>query len=633
MSTTTNHKRTRIIALVTALLVVAGIFGIMPKAAMASDQTHGDLVVTKKFDGDGLTEDEKATFTITVAFNEGDTTTTLPTQLTVTDKDGKNPKTVPADNKNTFTFELKDGETAKIADANPCKATVKEESIEGFTTTVNATQGNKALDTVKSLPADVTIIANATTNVTVTNTKDTPTPTPTEEKGNLTISKTIEGADTDALKATEFNFKVELKNAEGAEDNGVYNYKIVDTATKKEEGETQQVKSGGSIILKGGKEAQIEAIPANISYTVTEDKEALATGWANTKTEGSTGKIGADATATAAFTNTYTAPTPTPTGTGNLKISKTVSLPKTDEAIKEAEAGSTALERLESRLKQAQGEEFTFVVNLLDASDKPVEGEFEYTGTLAGKDVTGKIKNGGEVTLAHGDSVTITGIPEGTKYTVAENKADNWEVDEASKKGTISSNGAADASFTNTALGALKISKTIKSASGTELSDDLKATDFSFIVTFKENDVDVEGEFAYTGSKEGTIKSGDTITLKGGESVTFPNLKVGMTARVEEVQADYWQASAKALKGEIVEYSARTASFTNTYQDTGSSSGSSVSPSSSSGTTYRTGTTGTTSSRSTTPATSDDTNAVVPVALGAIAVGLVVASRVVRSKE
>ena len=100
-------------------------------------------------------------------------------------------------------------------------------------------------------------------------------------------------------------------------------------------------------------------------------------------------------------------------------------------------------------------------------------------------------------------------------------------------------------------------------------------------------------------------------------------------AESDEASVTNWQASAKALSGDIKLGTTRTATFTNTYQDTSRS----VSPSYSPGTTYRAGTTGTTTSRATTPATSDDTNVVVPVALGAIAVGLVVASRVVRSKE
>ena len=548
MSTTTNHKRTRIIALVAALLVVAGIIGLAPKVGLAMSDATGDLVVTKTFAGDGLAGTEEADFTITVS-DLADPSGSLPTTLKIGET------TITAEN-NVFKFSLKNGEQAKIENANPCKAKVEETALEGFTTTVSATKGDQALTEVTSLPATVEIGAKEETTVNVTNTKEA-TPTPTEAKGNLTISKTIAGTEDETLKATEFNFKVDLTKG-GNTDNGAYSYVGSKSGT---------VKSGESISLKGGESVTIEGIPADTDYAVT---EAKAAGWTMTKT-GDTGKIAADATAKVAFTNTYESP-----DAGSLKISKTVSLPETEKALKEAEPGSSGAERLENRIKQAQGEQFTFKVNLKDSSDKALTDEFNYTGTLDGEEATGKIKDGGTVTLAHDDAVTITGLPEGAKYEVTEEKADNWVVDEASKKGTITKGATATASFTNTALGSLKISKSIKTASGDEPSDSLKATEFTFTVTFKENDEDVEGEFVYTGSKDGKLKSGESITLKGGESITFPNLKVGMEARVEETPVSNWQASAKALKGEIVEYSIRTATFTNTYQDSGQTGGGSL---------------------------------------------------------
>ena len=94
-----------------------------------------------------------------------------------------------------------------------------------------------------------------------------------------------------------------------------------------------------------------------------------------------------------------------------------------------------------------------------------------------------------------------------------------------------------------------------------------------------------------------------------------------MKARVAEMPVANWQASAKALSGEIVEYSTRSASFINVYNNVSSS----ISNPRSSGTT--------TTTRAATPSTADDTNAAVPVVLGALAVGLVVAGRMVRSRE
>ena len=77
MSTTTNHKRTRIIALVTALLVVAGILGIAPRASNAIDNA-GTLEVTKTF-VNGVETDE-ATFIVSLP--EG-SQVTLPESYTI----------------------------------------------------------------------------------------------------------------------------------------------------------------------------------------------------------------------------------------------------------------------------------------------------------------------------------------------------------------------------------------------------------------------------------------------------------------------------------------------------------------------------------------------------------------------
>ena len=111
MSTTTNHKRTRIIALVTALLVVAGVLGLAPKVALAVSPTAGDLVVTKTFAGDGLAGTEEADFTITVS-DLADPSGSLPTTLKIGET------TITAEN-NVFKFSLKNGEQAKIENANP----------------------------------------------------------------------------------------------------------------------------------------------------------------------------------------------------------------------------------------------------------------------------------------------------------------------------------------------------------------------------------------------------------------------------------------------------------------------------------------------------------------------------------
>lgn len=113
-------------------------------------------------------------------------------------------------------------------------------------------------------------------------------------------------------------------------------------------------------------------------------------------------------------------------GTGDLTISK---------HVKSAIADVTA-----------PTAEFTFDVTLTDAAGKQLTGTYNYEGDK--KDV---IENGaGQIKLAHGQSITIKGLPEGAKYKVAEHKEDGFTAIADTMNGAIAKNQTAQAAFTNT---------------------------------------------------------------------------------------------------------------------------------------------------------------------------------------
>lgn len=275
--------------------------------------------------------------------------------------------------------------------------------------------------------------------------------------------------------------------------------------------------------------------------------------------------------------------------TAVLVITKTVSTPKTDEAIAEAQKAvdeatdDSARELAEVSLKaiqdlkktEATDKEFLFDVKLTDADDKELANDVKYTvgdkeGTLT--------KGVGTIALKDGESAKIADLPIGTKYDVREQKAIGWKTTVEQNEGAMSSTGDTTINFTNTALGSFSISKEIKNAEDGELSDELKATDFNFTVHvyksqagYRSGDLtEVEGEFSYVGSKEGTLKSGESIQLKGGESVTFDDLEPGYYVVVSESPMDGWKSDHTNLGGEIRELKVRTADYVNTY---GTSSG------------------------------------------------------------
>lgn len=120
---------------------------------------------------------------------------------------------------------------------------------------------------------------------------------------------------------------------------------------------------------------------------------------------------------------------------GSLMISKTI-------VLADADGQGTVIDT---------AKEFTFTVELKDASGNPLTGAYEFNGTTDGSEAyTGTITNGGTLTLKHGGAVTIAKLPEGAQYTVTETAADGYTPDQASKSGSVTAGQTAEAAFTNT---------------------------------------------------------------------------------------------------------------------------------------------------------------------------------------
>lgn len=115
-----------------------------------------------------------------------------------------------------------------------------------------------------------------------------------------------------------------------------------------------------------------------------------------------------------------------PLSTGKLTISKTV----------QAEEGLTAPDK-----------DFTFTVTLQDAQGGALTGSYNYTKS---DNTTGTIGNGGTLTLKAGQSVTIEGLPNGTKYSVTENTESGFTTAVTDDSGNITGGQTATATFTNT---------------------------------------------------------------------------------------------------------------------------------------------------------------------------------------
>ncbi len=160
---------------------------------------------------------------------------------------------------------------------------------------------------------------------------------------------------------------------------------------------------------------QIKYLPKDMDYTVTE-KGYTPDGYTTTFKDDS-GNIIADDVVTAAFVNYRNRKKES---VGSLHISKTV-------------AGNDG----------DKDKGFTFKVEF----DKGSFYHFSGVGIPGGT-----IKSGDTFTLSHGQSITITGLPEGTEYKVTENdyRDEGYETSATNYKGTIIKDSIISAKFTNT---------------------------------------------------------------------------------------------------------------------------------------------------------------------------------------
>ena len=196
--------------------------------------------------------------------------------------------------------------------------------------------------------------------------------------GSLAVSKTVSGNQADSAK--DFHFTVKLS----------------DTGIQGAYGGMTFADGVAVFTLRHGQTVTATGLPAGTTYQITET-EANQDGYTTTAVRDS-GTIPEGGTAAAAFTNTKQGgggggPEPS-RPTGSLTISKTVT-----------GKGDT-------------DKDFTFTITITSSTGSPLGNRFSFSGSKSGT-----IGSGGSITLRDGQSVTIQGIPAGSKYTVTEAEA------------------------------------------------------------------------------------------------------------------------------------------------------------------------------------------------------------------
>ena len=354
--------------------------------------------------------------------------------------------------------------------------------------------------------------------------------------GNLTVQKTVAGnaGETDR----EWKFTIELRNANGTALSGSFPYKggsIVTDVTPPKDGTLTFDSDGKATIrLKHGQKITIEGIPANVIYTVTEDK---ADGYVTTPGNGTaSGKIEVDNTATAAFTNTKSV-------YQRLTVEKTV--------------------------EGADGDKdkaWEFTIELKNADETALSGSFRYKGeSIEGVDQppddTLTFDSAGKATirLKHGQKIIIEDIPVNATYTVTETEAgkDGYvTTPNVPISGKIEAGKDATASFTNSKTilrGGLTVTKTVEGDAGDT------GREWHFTVTIE--DAGIHGTYGDMRFTNGVAM----FTLKHDQSVTATGLPAGLSYTVTETEAGQEGYITKAVgdRGRIPDAGTAMATFTN----------------------------------------------------------------------
>lgn len=237
----------------------------------------------------------------------------------------------------------------------------------------------------------------------------------TRDTGSLEIVKNLDGRTAEFGR--EFEFTVTLSRNDNIALAGTYLTQSGRTVAFEDNaagGVTARVRvaGGGSLTILG--------IPSGTSYTVSEADHT-----ADRYTTTSTGAVGVVETAAvrATFLNTRANP-----GYGALTVTKTV------EAIGGAEIPDTQFV-FDIALTLEDGEDFTGTLRTIRTSGET--GRLYFNGGAA------------SIRLSHGESVTLSGIPLGTSYTVTERAAQDMRVSSTGSEGAIKGTGHM-AAFVNT---------------------------------------------------------------------------------------------------------------------------------------------------------------------------------------
>lgn len=228
--------------------------------------------------------------------------------------------------------------------------------------------------------------------------------------------------------------------------------------------------------------------------------------------------------------------------------------------LKDEKIGSLLVKKSVSGKLADPERPFRFKITLSNGQEE-LTSSFYYFGSGV---PDGLITSGDEILLAHGQSITIVGLPEDTQFTVTEMDANlNGYISSPREvTGVIEGDQTKEANFMNTRNdGSLNLLKLVEGNAG----DTVKP--FTFRVYFYiDETMDEDTEYPYYDEKDvlkGTIKSGEPILLAHGQSITIKDVPVGTAYLVEEAGEDGYTTTAQNEEGVVTDEGPETVVFIN----------------------------------------------------------------------
>ena len=344
--------------------------------------------------------------------------------------------------------------------------------------------------------------------------------------GDLTIRKTVKGSLGDVTK--DFTFKITLTKEDGYVIKDFYNYtgsmEGNITFTDNEDGTYS-----GYITLKHGQYVTIKDLPEGIHYKV-EEVEANEDGYITTVIENNAeGEIEGSQDIQVSFVNAKY-------DSRRLSVGKRVEGSKGD---KDKDWTFDIFLIPEDGVWTEDSYTFDYIgSNITDDADAAIDGEVTFT-----RQRDGSYK--GEVTLKHGQLITIEGLPEGTQYLINEQEAneDGYKTDIPGNNSGMLTDEGEEVIFVNTLNGTVDL-EIEKQVTG-ESPDTDKDWHFDVYLTppvgvSLKDEYDCEGDFegplTLTDNKDGSYKG--EVTLKHNQKVTIKDLPEGTRYKVEEREAN-----------------------------------------------------------------------------------------------